>query len=359
MPHKSTLETSPLKIADAESGPAAAAVEAEAAPADATPGTPPPESPPVQPPPAVTRYASIYPGPSPGSDVSAEFAQSIRLLQEALGMPVWFLLHGETCTCPDCGLAQHGAYDYITEEVADGFVGSAPDLPKEPVALVLHSPGGDAKSAYLIADVLRRRCGGFVAVVPRYAKSAATLLSLGASRIIMAPFAELGPLDAQIPDPEREDVISALDEVHALDRLHAFSLEAIDRTLTFFKSRSGKKIDTLLPRSSQLVTDLVRPLFEKIDAVHYTQMSRVLKVAEDYAVRLLQPEYATRTAHRIARNLVENYPDHRFMIDQEEASRVGLRAELAPPKLAEILAGILLNWDGSPKIGTLTEEKPK
>jgi hypothetical protein len=311
----------------------------------------------VHPAPVPKLHASIYPGPE--SAVSAEFAGSIRQLEEALGMPVWFLLQGETCDCPDCGQPQHGTMDIISEEVADDFLDSVEDLPSEPVALVLHSPGGDAKSAYMIADVLRRRCGTFVAVVPRYAKSAATLLSLGASRIVMAPFAELGPLDAQVTDLEREDTISALDEVHALDRLHAFSLEAIDRTLLFYQARSGKKIETLLPRSTQLVTDLVRPLFEKIDTVHYTQMSRVLKLAEEYAVRLLQPHYPKRVAHRIARNLVNDYPDHRFMIDQEEASKIGLSAELASPKIADILAGILLAWDGTPKIGKLMEEKAK
>lgn len=35
-------------------------------------------------------------------------------------------------------------------------------------------------------------------------------------------FGELGPLDVQIPDPEREEWISGLDEVQALERLHAF-----------------------------------------------------------------------------------------------------------------------------------------
>jgi len=47
--------------------------------------------------------------------------------------------------------------------------------------------------------------------VPRYAKSAATLLALGADRILLGKFAEIGPLDAQFDDPEREYRLSALD----------------------------------------------------------------------------------------------------------------------------------------------------
>jgi hypothetical protein len=52
-------------------------------------------------------------------------------------------------------------------------------------ALVIATPGGSAKSAFQLAMLLKRHCGGFVAVVPRYAKSAATLLALGADEIIL------------------------------------------------------------------------------------------------------------------------------------------------------------------------------
>jgi ClpP class serine protease len=58
-------------------------------------------------------------------------------------------------------------------------------LPKKKIALVIESPGGSAKSAFQLAMLLKRHCGGFVAVVPRYAKSAATLLALGADEIIL------------------------------------------------------------------------------------------------------------------------------------------------------------------------------
>jgi len=81
------------------------------------------------------------------------------------------------------------------------------------IALVIDSAGGKANAAYELATLLRRHCGGFVAVVPRRAKSAATLLALGADKIFMNENAELGPLDVQIWDPDREESLSGLDEV--------------------------------------------------------------------------------------------------------------------------------------------------
>lgn len=69
--------------------------------------------------------------------------------------------------------------------LATQFFRAQDSLPKEKIALVIESPGGSAKSAFQLAMLLKRHCGGFVAVVPRYAKSAATLLALGADEIIL------------------------------------------------------------------------------------------------------------------------------------------------------------------------------
>ena len=92
--------------------------------------------------------------------------------------------------------------------------------------MVLESPGGFAPDAFNIARILCRHAGSFTVVIPSYAKSAATLLALGAERIVMGADAELGPLDAQLWDTEREERTSALDEIQALERLHTVALRA-------------------------------------------------------------------------------------------------------------------------------------
>ena len=43
--------------------------------------------------------------------------------------------------------------------------------------------------------MLRRHCGSFLALVPRVAKSAATLMVLGGADVYMGREAELGPLE--------------------------------------------------------------------------------------------------------------------------------------------------------------------
>jgi hypothetical protein len=65
--------------------------------------------------------------------------------------------------------------------------------------LILESPGGDGSQVTKFVDLCRNQCQRFRVIVPHEAKSAATLISLGADEIIMGPSSELGPIDAQIP----------------------------------------------------------------------------------------------------------------------------------------------------------------
>jgi ATP-dependent protease ClpP protease subunit len=65
--------------------------------------------------------------------------------------------------------------------------------------LVIVSPGGDGTAAETMLELCRRYCPGRLRiVVPLYAKSAATLIALGADEIVMGETSELGPIDAQV-----------------------------------------------------------------------------------------------------------------------------------------------------------------
>jgi hypothetical protein len=283
---------------------------------------------------------------APNEVLPPKVVEAVKALEANLKMPVWLLVHG----VPDHPL------DALNEEIVWHFRQCRSLLPRnKPVALVIDSPGGVARCAYQLAKLLRGHCGSFVAVIPDIAKSAATLLALGAQRIIMAPYAELGPLDAQIQDAEREDYLSALDEVQALDRLYAFALQAADRAMFLLVQRTGRKTDVLLPECFAFATDFMRPLTEKIDAIHYTQMSRVLKVAELYAVRLLEDMYGEEDAVKIARALVQNYPEHGFVIDPGEAARIGLLTETPTAEQEGILEALRISLHGITAVGCLQE----
>jgi len=66
------------------------------------------------------------------------------------------------------------------------------------ILLILGSRGGQIEPAYLISKNCKAASKArFVVAIPRRAKSAATLLALGADEIHMGGMSELGPIDPQ------------------------------------------------------------------------------------------------------------------------------------------------------------------
>lgn len=70
----------------------------------------------------------------------------------------------------------------------------------ENLDLMLHTPGGDIDAAEKLITMVRTRVGNgrLRIIVPDFAKSAGTLMALGADMILMSDTSELGPIDPQI-----------------------------------------------------------------------------------------------------------------------------------------------------------------
>ncbi len=255
-----------------------------------------------------------YAGLFPGHDVALPHELGVRAeaLGVALDMPVWLLLQRPADDQPAARL---------DDDIKDGFFALRSRLAEsERIALIVDSPGGLGPSAYSLARLFQRHCSGWTAVVPRYAKGAATLLILGADQIYMGRDAELGPLDAQLMDREREEMVSALDEVQGLERLRASAVDQIEQTLQLLLARTDQQVEAILPVVTKFVSDTMTPLLAKVNSTHYSQQARALKVAEDYAVRLLLPRASRHDAENCARHFVNHYSEHGFVIDSDEAS---------------------------------------
>ena len=67
------------------------------------------------------------------------------------------------------------------------------------ISLLLDSPGGDGLAAERIIQICRSYSKkDFEVIIPARAKSAATMVCLGADQIVMSPTSELGPIDPQV-----------------------------------------------------------------------------------------------------------------------------------------------------------------
>ena len=69
----------------------------------------------------------------------------------------------------------------------------------EKLGIIIASPGGSMRAVDAWLETAYSKVKKLVVIVPGPAKSAATVLALGADEIVMGPTSELGPTDPQIP----------------------------------------------------------------------------------------------------------------------------------------------------------------
>lgn len=81
--------------------------------------------------------------------------------------------------------------------------------------ILLSSLGGDGETAIRLVRSAQSRCRELTVIIPDQAKSAATLLTLGAHHILMSPMSDLGPIDPQFR--QGEDLVAAKDIIAAVD----------------------------------------------------------------------------------------------------------------------------------------------
>lgn len=86
----------------------------------------------------------------------------------------------------------------ITHEDINGFMSVMYGMDwSKGLTLVLHSPGGVTNAAETIVAYLRSKFTDLEVIVPTFAMSAATMISLAAHRIVMGRQSQLGPIDPQ------------------------------------------------------------------------------------------------------------------------------------------------------------------
>jgi len=154
---------------------------------------------------------AVTAGPEAATASATKFRASIScdlaVLPEGLATPLVRI--GTILEANVWLLLQRSSDDFgeLSDEVYEGFFGERSEIAEgKPAVLIVDSPGGQAAVAYRLARLFQRRTGEFWVIVPRYAKSAATLLALGAKRLILGRDAELGPLDVQMLDIEERRI---------------------------------------------------------------------------------------------------------------------------------------------------------
>jgi hypothetical protein len=145
----------------------------------------------------------------------------------------------------------------------------------------------------------------------------------------MAPAAELGPLDAQVPHEQEGVTISALDVARSLEDLAetsvSMALAGGGSILQMTRLSRSESISAMLDFAAKFMQPLVGKLDPKM--IHWA--GSLLDVSVKYGEQLLAMRHQDTSppAAEIAGlpgRLVEGYPTHGFVIGSEEARKLRL-----------------------------------
>ncbi len=202
-----------------------------------------------------------------------------------------------------------------------------PEKARTTVDLWLDSPGGSARDAYKIALLLRSVASRVRVVIPDYAKSAATLLSLVADEIYMGPAAELGPLDVQLDYEKNPGTrVSALDRIGNLNQITEAARDIVLGLGGEVQSTTRLGRGETVSAMAGLASSLLQPLVSQVDPTILHQSNRMLKEAAEYGRRLMLTRQGCprELAVSLPQRLTKDYPTHGYAISLEEAAELGL-----------------------------------
>lgn len=204
----------------------------------------------------------------------------------------------------------------------------------ERINILLNSLGGSLDSAYQTMLSLYSYSKNIHVYVPDRAKSASTLLALGAATVHMSLLGELGPLDTQIHDPRNpQNQLSALDCYKSVDYVRDFGVTTLKTVLPALVQSTERKVSIgdLLNTATSFTLGTIQPMLASVTALDFGGWGRSLRIGEHYARKLLQArdkDAEEAYINATARQLVFDYPHHLFPIDYHEAKRLKLNVEV-------------------------------
>lgn len=192
---------------------------------------------------------------------------------------------------------------------------------KPKIGLYLYSRGGLVEAPWKIVTLIRQMSSSLTVMVPFKAHSAATMIAIGADRILMHEMGELGPIDPSLSlmaDAGRP--ASSLSSEIGVEDISAF--------LRFLRDRAGLS-------DQGPMAQLMVKLTESLSPTVLGKVERAYSHSRLVAGKLLSQQHPPLDADKISRiieALTEKCYMHSHAIRQPEAMELGLSAELAKGK---------------------------
>ena len=212
------------------------------------------------------------------------------------------------------------------------------------LTLYLYTRGGSVSVAWNIVNLLRLFCDELQVVIPHKARSAGTLISIGANSIVMTKQATLGPIDPSLNGP-LNPVIPFSHQTYPV------SVEAVKGYIAFAKKELAITDNIALSNLMIKLSETVHPLV--LGQVYRTQ-AQIKMLAKKLLNNQLTDKHKIQ---RITSFLCSDSGSHDYTINRREASNLGLN--IVKPNKDEYLMIKAIYDDIADELGLGQPEKPK
>lgn len=177
------------------------------------------------------------------------------------------------------------------------------------LSFFIKSDGGSGEVSLRMVNLLRQFVGRLTVLVPLECASAATMLALGADKILMGPLAYLSAVDTSLTHD-----LSPIDRDN--DRVRV-SQDELQRVVRLWQRQADKESSN--PYAS---------LFQHVHPLVIGAVDRASALSTKLCVEILSFHLKdSKKAKRISNTLNSGYPSHSYPIMLREARRIGLNAE--------------------------------
>ncbi len=195
---------------------------------------------------------------------------------------------------------------------------------RERIDVFLFSRGGDVSVPWRIVSMLREFCKELNVLVPYKAHSAATMIALGADRIVMGRKAELSPIDPTLVRTPSGESAMPPEEI---------SVEDVSSYISFVRERAHITDQSALATMVGMLADRLSPLTLGSVNRQHSHIRLVARKLLSSHVQKMEEERVSATVEA----LTEKMYSHGHAIGRKEASELRLAVELAEPELENLM----------------------
>lgn len=194
------------------------------------------------------------------------------------------------------------------------------------LAVLLYTRGGETYAVWPIVSFIREFCDELIILIPFYAHSAGTLMTLGGNKILMSRLATLSPVDPTVanqfnpqdPAAPQNRIPIAVEDVTAFFELSKRMGASSKDDLSFAFRRLSESVHPLALGNVQRSIDQIRQLAQKL-------------------IRLHSPGRSSAELDELVRQLTTGFYSHFHLISRREAREMKLPVEDPSPQVEDLL----------------------